>query len=355
MKRILLLAVVVGGLAFLAGCQSDKGAKVAKFDPHAVGTNSLTVTRKVDAALLRPSPDLFTLGPGDEIEIEMLGTANSRTALTIGPDGKIYFNLLPGVDIWGLTIAQAKALLEKELEKYVSMPQVSISLRSVGSKYIWVLGKVGRPGIYPATGPMTLLEAISLAGGTAQSASQVTTTELADLKHAFVVRKGQALPVDFSKLLNEGDMTQNIYLQPDDFVYVPSGAAREIYVFGAVRMPRSLPLGPQTTVLSAISASGGPTRQAYVSHVAIVRGSLTTPQITVVDYGAIMRGKAADVPLEPHDIVYVPVSPYQILSGYLDTILTTFVNTVAANEGSYASGGSAISVSVPVGSSSGGQ
>jgi protein involved in polysaccharide export with SLBB domain len=48
--------------------------------------------------------------------------------------------------------------------------------------------------------------------------------------------------VDFQRLLEQGDMSQNIYLQPDDFVYVPSGAAREVYLFGAVRNPRAMAL-----------------------------------------------------------------------------------------------------------------
>jgi len=54
--------------------------------------------------------------------------------------------------------------------------------------------------------------------------------ELADLKHSFVLRQGKLLPVNFNRLLNEGDLAQNIYLEPDDFVYVPAGTARDVYV-----------------------------------------------------------------------------------------------------------------------------
>lgn len=349
MKTITLLGGLTVVLIALSGCQST-GAKATRFDARA-GTHEFagdSVERKTDPALLRAPGDLFTLGPGDSIEVELIGTKDSRDTVVVGPDGKIYFNLLPGVDVWGLTIAKTKALLEKELEKFMSMPQVSVTLHGVGSKQIWILGKVARPGVYPTTGPVTLLEAMALAGGTAKSASSVTTVDLADLRHAFVMRRGLPLVVDFHRLLVGGDMSQNIYLQPDDFVYVPSGAAREIYVFGAVRTPRAVPLGDQTTLLSAISAANGPSRDAYVSHVAIVRGSLSTPQIAVVDYKAIVRGEATDVKLEPHDIVYVPFTPYRLISRYLDTVLSSFVNTVAANEGVNASGGFRVGVSVPV-------
>ena len=69
----------------------------------------------------------------------------------------------------------------------------------------------------------------------------VTLQDLADLRHSFVMRQGQSLPVDFYRLLREGDTSQNIYLQPDDFVYVPSALSQQVYVLGAVRFPAPCP------------------------------------------------------------------------------------------------------------------
>src|SRR5208337_4115030 len=131
------------------------------------------------------------------LELEILGTPASRAATAVGPDGKIYFYLLPGLDVWGLTLDQTRQLLEKELGKYLSQPQVSITLRAVASKHVWVLGRLNRPGIYPLTGPMTLLEALSLSGGTARSTSQASSSDLADLRHSFVMRQGRFIPVNF--------------------------------------------------------------------------------------------------------------------------------------------------------------
>jgi protein involved in polysaccharide export with SLBB domain len=264
-----------------------------------------------------------------------------------------------------LTLAQTRLLLEKEFAKYVrNEPQIAVTLRGVGSKYVWLLGRLNKPGIYPMAGPMTLLESIAVAGGTSRSASQVTTEELADLRHSFVVRDGQFLPVDFYRLLREGDTSQNIYLRPDDFVYVPSALAQEVFVLGAVRVPRTVAYADEMTLVSALSSASGPlkydilsrtdpgpfTKDAYLSHVAIVRGSLAEPQIAVVDYDAILKGKALDVRLEPGDIVYVPNSPYTTLKRYLNIIVNTFATTVAANEGTRAAGGTpSLGVSVPVG------
>ena len=72
-----------------------------------------------------------------------------------------------------------------------------------------------------------------------------------------------------------------------------------------------------------------------------------------MDYGAIIKGKARDVRLEPGDIVYVPNSPYTTLKRYLNIIVNTFVTTLAANNGIAAAGGtSSVGVSVPIGTSS---
>jgi len=353
MKKIITLCGIACALVLITGCQIPNHSKAPRFDPYpaAFATNDfngVTVKRTLDPTLLQRPSELFTLGPGDQIEVELLGKPLSRTILTVGPDGKLYFDLLPGMDVWGLTIAQTKALLQKEMEKYVSTPEVSVSLRVVGSKYIWMLGKVARPGLYPTTGPMTLLEAMSVAGGTAKATSQTTTIDLADLRYAFVIRNGQSLPVDFPRLFT-GDTSQNIYLRPDDFVYVPSSAAREIYLFGAVRSPRPMPLSEQPTLVAAIAAGGGPLRDAFLSQVAIVRGSLTSPEIAVVDYNDILKGRAPDVQLQPRDIVFVPYSPYRVLTRYVDTILNTFMFSAAANAGSETAGGDRVGTSVSVG------
>ena len=306
----------------------------------------------------------MTLGPGDQIEASILGTPKTDSTMIVGPDGKIYFNLLPGIDVWGLTLPETKARLEKELSNYQSAPQVSVALRAVGSKQVWMLGRLSKPGVYPLTGPTTLLECLAQAGGPARSVSQISTEELSDLRQSFVVRDGQFLPVNFDRLLRHGDMSQNIYLRPGDFVYVPFALAQEVYVMGEVRFPRALPYVDQMTLLSAISGTAGTaaydildrydngvmTADAYLSHVAIVRGSLTEPQVTIVDYGAILKGKATDVPLEPGDIIYVPNSPYVTLKRYVNLIVNSFVSTVAANEGVNAGGGTTgVGVSVPVG------
>jgi protein involved in polysaccharide export with SLBB domain len=144
-------------------------------------------------------------------------------------------------------------------------------------------------------------------------------------------------------------MSQNIYLQPDDFIFLPSSLYQAVYVLGAVTNPRSVPYTDQLTLVSALANVNGYLRDAYVTHIAILRGSLNQPHIMVVDYKAIISGATTDVPLEPGDIVYVPLTPYRFLVDYADLITTTFVNAWSADMGVRVVEGSGnIGVAVPV-------
>jgi polysaccharide biosynthesis/export protein len=358
---LLLCSALLG-----SGCRHTSGfeTRMSQFAPlPGAVPESVTVSNQLDPGLLQARPAPFTLGPGDRLEIEILGQPDTRAVTFVGPDGKIYYSLLPALDVWGLTLAQTRGLLETNLARYFPAPQVELTLREVGSKYVWLMGRLTRPGIYIMPGPVSLLESLAMAGGTARSSSQRLSQDLADLSHSFVMRQGQFLPVNFQRLLREGDTSQNIILQPDDFVFVPSSLAQEVYVLGAVAGPHAVPYIDQMSLVGALSAVGGPVKYNYMSasaspffkdallsQVAIVRGSLAEPKIAIVDAGAILKGAVPDVPLEAGDIVYIPNAPFRFIKNYINIILNSFVSTVAANEGIRAGGGTVgVGVSVPVG------
>ncbi len=348
MFRVVFAASPLLAFILLTGCSGGRPQfSNHNFDEPALAgvsqTGTVTLTNELDSRLLEAPTRMFTLGPGDRLELELIGEPASRTTTVVAPDGKLYFNLLPGVDVWGLTLTDAKARLENTFTNYLrEQPRIAMTLRGVESKRVWVLGSVQAPGVYAMATPMTLLESISMAGGTLSMTSfrdQAATgigEELADLKRSFVLRQGKLLPVDFNRLLYEGDFSQNIYLDPDDFVYLPAATAREVYVLGAVTQPRPVPYMEGMTVAGAVASAYGTLRDAYLPHVAVVRGSLSKPQLTIVNYRKVIRGEESDVLLQPHDIVYVPFSPYRYLRRYAEVILNTFVSASAINAGSYA-------------------
>ncbi len=348
MKKIGILSLLALLLLAFAGCSTTPASN--EFQNLSLNTpTGVTITNKLDPNMLQPPNEPFVLGSGDRLDVEMQSNPDTRATVTVGLDGKIYYSLLSGVDVSGLTLTEAQARMEQELGKYINHPQISLSLREVTSKHVWVVGRVNKPGTYPLSGTMTLIEAISAAGGTQESPSLITTQDLADLRHSFVMRKGKLVPVDFVRLLEEGDMTQNIYLRPDDFVFLPSSLSQQVYVLGAVTNPRSVPYTDHLTLVSAMANVNGYIRDAYLTHVAILRGSLSQPYIVVVNYKAILTGQASDVQLEPGDIIYVPLTPYRFLVDYTDLILNSFVSSWSANMGIRVVEGSGnVGVAVPV-------
>jgi len=363
MKQTLLRIICYSALVLaFAGCQSSRPKFTSLGSPeNGLQPGMVTVTNHLDAAWLQAPTNMFTLGPGDRLEIEMIDEPATRTTTIVGPDGKIYFNLLPGLDVWGLTLGQAKQLMEQRLAEYIrGTPRVNLTLREVNSQRVWILGRVQAPGVYTLSAPTTLLEAISTAGGSLTFAGTREVSggplgdELADLKHSFVVRHGKVLPVDFHGLLVKGDLSQNIYLQPDDFIFFSPAYSREVYVLGAVVQPRPVGYNEGMTVAGAIAGAYGTVRDAYLDHVVVVRGAVNQPDVAVVNYRAIAHGKAADIALQPNDIVYVPFSPYRYLRKYAEIALNTFVNSVAINAGARLGptppGGRGAGVFIPVGS-----
>jgi protein involved in polysaccharide export with SLBB domain len=339
--RVAACLMFATALTLVTGCQHP-GPQFNPYQPphgEASEFQSVNLEEHLEPALFH-SDSSFTLGPGDRIEVEVMDDPNSKTDLTVGPDGKIYYTLLPGIDVWGMTLPQVSESLQTGLSRFLrEPPRVSVSLRAVESRRFWVLGRVQAPGIYVMTNATTLLEAVSLAGGLAtittvrDVGSPGSLDDMADLHHSFIVRHGKPLPVDFYALLIHGDLSQNIYVEPDDFIYFPAAAAREVYVMGAVGQPNTIPYTEGLTMMGAIANCQGTVKEAYLSHIAVVRGSLHEPKVAITDYRAVLRGETPDVLLRPSDIVYVPYEPYRYIVRYVNLIVNTFVSSAAINGG----------------------
>ncbi len=351
MKKLLPLLLLLPACASL---QKGPGFDPRSQSPAAVATpqfQSTTPPEAIQPQWLQKPEKAYTLGPGDKIELEILGESGTRTETFVTPDAKIYFDLLPGIDVAGKTTQQLQAELEAGLAKYYKQPQVAVTLREAVSQRVWILGRLNAPGIYPIKQPMRVLDAVSQAGGLFTSRFSGTTEELADLKHSFIIRQGRTLPVDFEKLIRKGDMSQNIYLEPNDYLYLPSALTNEVYVLGAVMEPRPIGFMNEMNLMSAIGRGLGLRPDADLTQVSIIRGSLTEPKIATVNALDIMQGKATNLLLEPGDIVYVPGEGSISPAGLAREAVNTFVRLVAANEGSNAGapGASGVGVNINLG------
>ena len=268
----------------------------------------------------------LTLGPGDLLNLSILDRPDTvHNEVPITPDGRVTFLQAREVTAAGLTVDELRAKLDEELGKYYDHPRTIVIPAVINSKKYLVLGSVVTPGVYPFDRPLTVIEAIARAGGLQTGHTDMRTVELTDLTHSFLARRGQRVPVDFEQLFQRGDLSQNVALEPDDYVFFASTTANEIYVLGEVVSPGVVAYAPKPTVLNVIASRGGYTSHSFQSRVLVVRGSLEHPQTFVVDTRDILSGKAPDFKLQPKDIVYVSTNPWKVGTEVVDIAVRTFV------------------------------
>lgn len=245
----------------------------------------------------------YVIGAADLIAIALLDNKELDTVVSVTPGGKITMPLLGDVQAAGLTVSELTARLTEDFAKKVKTPQVTVTLREVNSYRIYFLGRVGKPGVTMSKSVVTVLQGLSLAGGVAEGA---------DLSLAYVARGTQRLPVDFLRLLREGDLTQNITLEPDDTVVLPDNPKNVIYVMGEVKQPGMLPFMRERnwTALKAVVAMGGFTQFAARGRATLLRDADGRRTTIPIDFNELLRSpdSGKDLPLNPGDILVIPQS-----------------------------------------------
>jgi protein involved in polysaccharide export with SLBB domain len=268
----------------------------------------------------------MTLGPGDTLNLALFGMAETaQREVPVGPDGRITFLQARDIMAEGATIDELKKAIDEALGKFYQNPRVIITPAAFRSKRYYMLGAVTGRGVFPLDRPLTIVEALARSGGLETGLYERNTVEMTDLAHSFIARGNRRLDVDFERLFQRGDLSQNVLLEPDDYIYFALANANEIYVLGEVGTPGVAAYLPRTTVIGAIAARGGFTIRAWRNRVLVVRGSLAQPQTFVVDTKEILSGKAPDFKLQSKDIVYVSQSPWVRAQEVIDTAATAFI------------------------------
>lgn len=271
----------------------------------------------------------YTLGPNDVVNFSFYGRPELvRPDMLIGPDGRVTYLQAQGVMAAGLTIDELRNAVEVELSKYYCKPRIIVTPGEMRSKKFYILGKVINKGSFTLQRPLTVIEAVSEAGGLETGLFEQNTVELADLPRSFLIRNRKRVAVDFDKLFRHGDLSQNILIEPDDYLYFPSAIANEIYVLGAVKASGPQGLSMDKSVLGAVTLAGGFVEGAYQQRVLVVRGGLDKPQRFVVNLKNIIGGKAPDFRLEPRDIVYVSTQPWSRAEEIANSAAAAFISTI---------------------------
>jgi polysaccharide export outer membrane protein len=247
----------------------------------------------------------YVIGVADVIAVSVLDNRELDAVATVNPGGKIALPLVGEVQASGLTAAELTQRLTDEYAKKVKSPVVTVSLREVNSYRFYFVGKVAKPGMYASRSEVTLLQAISIAGGILDGA---------DLAQAYVARGKDRVPVDFVRLMRQGDLTQNITLNADDTIVLPDNPQHVIYVMGEVKLPGMLPFVKERnwTATKAVAAVGGFTQYAGKGKSYIIREAGGKKLMIPIDFNDLMKNPEAgkDVPLSAGDILVVPQSMF---------------------------------------------
>jgi protein involved in polysaccharide export with SLBB domain len=238
------------------------------------------------------------------------------------------------IEAAGLTIDELRQKLEGALERFYRPPiRVVIIPEAFTSKRYYILGGVVQKGMFVLDRPMTIVEAIARARGFETTLLQRNTLMLADLSRSFLVRKEpdatfRRVDVDFEALFLRADLSQNLTLAPDDYLYFPPLDLKEVYVLGQVGVPGVVPYTPELTVMRAVISRGGFTERAYRKKILVVRGSLSRPETFIVDAAAILDARGTDFPLRPRDIVYVNARPWARVEELLQFAVLEYMRAI---------------------------
>ncbi len=169
---------------------------------------------KVPAGVETPAD--YVIGPDDVLTVVFWRDKDMSSDVAVRPDGKISLPLLNEVQASGLTPEQLRVQVTEAASKFVEDPTVSIVVKEIHSRKVFITGMVNKPGTYPLSGPTTVVQLIAMAGG---------VLEYADSKHITILRtvngRETSLPFNYKDLAKRKNLKQNIELKPGDTIIVP--------------------------------------------------------------------------------------------------------------------------------------
>ena len=260
------------------------------------------------------------IGTGDQLLISVadLDEVTNKT-VRVAEDGTVDLPLIGVVKVSGTNLSSLRTVLAAGFSKYVTNPQVSIQLVSSQNQLVSVLGDVNTPSVQELTGPLTLLSAITKAGGAKPDAGpEVIVTREARWGILPVSGATFGPGATFSRatlslddLVAEKTPENNILLKPGDVVSIPKGSI--VYVIGDVHKAGGFPLrsSGSLSVIEALSLAEGLAPNAKSQNAKILRPSPIKGekrQEIPVDISQVLAGKRSDPQLFADDILFVPSS-----------------------------------------------
>jgi polysaccharide export outer membrane protein len=216
----------------------------------------------------------YVIGEGDTLMISVWGEKDLSLSVKVRPDGKITLPALGEIAAADMTPKALQAELTGKMRGLVKNPIVTVIIAEVTNNKVYVFGGGVNSGVYSLTQRTTLLQLLCQLGQ--QSAGQKTSllvpgAQIADLRNAYIIRRGNKIRRDFYDLFINAKMSDDIVIEPNDVLFIPTFQDRNVYIMGAVTSPKAIVYRDGLTVVEAILEAGGFTKFAKQNATVIYR------------------------------------------------------------------------------------
>jgi polysaccharide biosynthesis/export protein len=243
-----------------------------------------------------PVPAEYVVGPGDTIQVQLIGNTKGRYSLVVGRDGRINFPELGPIAVGGLRFERVRDELESHVREQMIGTQASIGIGELRSIRVFVLGDAEIPGSYTVSGLSTITNALFVSGG---------VKKIGSLRNIELKRAGKTVTtLDLYDLLLKGDTRADVRLLPGDVIFIPPVGAT-VGLAGQVRRPAIYELRDEATAADLVRLGGGLLPDADPMIATLERVNEQRQRITVDVNLADTNGKART--LHAGDVLRVPV------------------------------------------------
>ncbi|MDH5246692.1 MAG: SLBB domain-containing protein, partial [Betaproteobacteria bacterium] len=200
-----------------------------------------------------PVPTEYVIGPGDRIEVQLIGNSKGRYSFTVNRDGRINFPDLGPVAVAGMTFDELKARIEQRVNEQMIGTQAVVTMGDLRSIRVFVLGEAEQPGSYTVSGLSTITNALFVSGG---------VKTIGSLRNIQLKRNGAVVTrLDLYDLLLNGDTSNDVRLLPGDVIFIPP-VGTTAGVTGEIRRPAIYELKGEATAADLLHLGGGLTAEA---------------------------------------------------------------------------------------------
>lgn len=203
----------------------------------------------------------YIIGEGDILSITVWGEKDLSLPVKVRPDGKITVPAIGELNAANMTARALQAVLTERLQSIVKRPNVTVAVTEITNNKVYVFGGGVKSTVFMLIQRTTLLQLLC----------QIEDVRKADLKKAYVQRGGKKIREDFTKLFISGNTAEDINIEPNDVIYIPLNVDKNVYVMGAVNMPKFIEYREGITVMEAILDAGGFTKFASPNDTVIYR------------------------------------------------------------------------------------